>query len=89
MNKGINEFFKALFGEKNVLKLKDGITDDVVVETIKEYVRSEEYEILNPYFGLEINSNNKYSIDEIWLVVKKYKDSKLGLSKEIKNYLVK
>lgn len=83
MNKGSNDFLRALFGEKDNVIMKDDFTDSKLVELIKKYVNNEEYNILNSYFGLEIESNNKYSFDEAWEIVKKYKDSKLGLSKTI------
>ena len=83
MNNGSNDFLRALFGEKDNVIMKDDFTDSKLVELIKKYVNDEEYNILNSYFGLEIESNNKYSFDEAWAIVKKYKDPKLGLSKTI------
>ena len=83
MNEGSNEFLKALFGEKDNVIMNDDFTDSELVKIIKEYVTTEEYNILNSYFGLEIESNNRYSFDEAWELVVKYKSPSLGLSKII------
>lgn len=89
MNKGSNDFLRALFGEKNDLVMSDDFTDADLIGLIKTNVTEEEFKSLDAYFGLVSKVADSTKYESVELIVRKLKGSKTGIGRAVWNHLEK